>query len=113
MGSEDRMPTGDDTRDATRPTHDSIKDIARPDALGSFRPTHDSIQGIARPDPTNSVALLNTLPRRLSLIQGPPNTSKSCTGEKMAQVLLANKAKAKLEPILCVCYTIHALSMRL
>ena len=72
-----------------------------------------SIQSRTSLDPTQSVALLNTLSRGLSLIQGPPGTGKSYTGEKIIQVLLANKAKADLGPILCVCYTNHALDQLL
>ncbi|KAK5662144.1 hypothetical protein OQA88_8049 [Cercophora sp. LCS_1] len=64
-------------------------------------------------DSTQSAALLNTLCRGLSLIQGPPGTGKSYTGEKIIKVLLENKRKAKLGPILCVCYTNHALDQLL
>ncbi|KAI2622163.1 hypothetical protein GGS26DRAFT_249873 [Hypomontagnella submonticulosa] len=64
-------------------------------------------------DPTQSRALLNTLSRRLALIQGPPGTGKSFTGEKVIKVLLANKDPASLGPILCVCYTNHALDQLL
>ena len=64
-------------------------------------------------DPTQAKALINTLSRGLSLIQGPPGTGKSYTGEKIIRVLLANKKKADLGPILCVCYTNHALDQLL
>ncbi|KAH0600273.1 hypothetical protein MHUMG1_01269 [Metarhizium humberi] len=64
-------------------------------------------------DATQSAALLNTLSREISLIQGPPGTGKSYTGEKIIQVLLGNKKRAKLGPILCVCYTNHALDQLL
>ncbi|KAI0380866.1 hypothetical protein F5Y04DRAFT_93270 [Hypomontagnella monticulosa] len=64
-------------------------------------------------DPTQSRALLNTLSRRLALIQGPPGTGKSFTGEKVIKALLANKQRANLGPILCVCYTNHALDQLL
>ncbi|KAI1370891.1 hypothetical protein F4677DRAFT_339626 [Hypoxylon crocopeplum] len=64
-------------------------------------------------DATQSRALLNTLSRRLALIQGPPGTGKSFTGEKIIKTLLANKAQADLGPILCVCYTNHALDQLL
>ncbi|KAK3935981.1 hypothetical protein QBC46DRAFT_420645 [Diplogelasinospora grovesii] len=64
-------------------------------------------------DPTQAHALLNTLSREISLIQGPPGTGKSYTGEKVIKVLLANKEKARLGPILCVCYTNHALDQLL
>ncbi|KAF5604069.1 hypothetical protein FPCIR_1003 [Fusarium pseudocircinatum] len=64
-------------------------------------------------DPTQSAALLNTLTRELSLIQGPPGTGKSFTGEKIIKVLLESRRKANLGPILCVCYTNHALDQLL
>ncbi|KAK7402461.1 hypothetical protein QQX98_011788 [Neonectria punicea] len=64
-------------------------------------------------DPTQSAGLLNTLSRELSLIQGPPGTGKSYTGEKIVKVLLRSKKTAKLGPILCVCYTNHALDQLL
>ncbi|KAI1449992.1 hypothetical protein F5Y02DRAFT_406546 [Annulohypoxylon stygium] len=64
-------------------------------------------------DLTQSGALLNTLSRKVALIQGPPGTGKSFTGEKIIKVLLANKQQANLGPILCVCYTNHALDQLL
>ncbi|KAF6831583.1 hypothetical protein CMUS01_07283 [Colletotrichum musicola] len=47
-------------------------------------------------------AILNCLNRSFALIQGPPGTGKSYTGEALIKVLLANKSKAKLGPIMCV-----------
>lgn len=64
-------------------------------------------------DMTQSTALLDSLSRCLALVQGPPGTGKSYTGEKLIKVLLANKKAAKLGPILCVCYTNHALDQLL
>lgn len=64
-------------------------------------------------DPTQADSLINTLRREISLIQGPPGTGKSYTGEKLIQVLLANKVKASLGPIICVCFTNHALDQLL
>ncbi|OTB05196.1 hypothetical protein M426DRAFT_320004 [Hypoxylon sp. CI-4A] len=64
-------------------------------------------------DETQSSALLNTLSRKLAIIQGPPGTGKSFTGEKIIKALLANKENARLGPILCVCYTNHALDQLL
>lgn len=64
-------------------------------------------------DLTQSSALLNTMNREFSLIQGPPGTGKSYTGEQIIKVLLANNTKAGLGPILCVCYTNHALDQLL
>ncbi|KAI1808647.1 P-loop containing nucleoside triphosphate hydrolase protein [Daldinia bambusicola] len=64
-------------------------------------------------DEGQAVALLNTLKRSLALIQGPPGTGKSYTGEAIIKVLLANKEQAGIGPILCVCYTNHALDQLL
>ncbi|KAI0505882.1 hypothetical protein F5B22DRAFT_626229 [Xylaria bambusicola] len=64
-------------------------------------------------DETQSLALINSLLRGLALIQGPPGTGKSYTGEKIIKVLLANKERGDLGPILCVCYTNHALDQLL
>ncbi|KAK1712410.1 hypothetical protein BDP67DRAFT_437551 [Colletotrichum lupini] len=64
-------------------------------------------------DRTQSEAILNSLRRSFALIQGPPGTGKSYTGEALIKVLLANKSKAKLGPIMCVCYTNHALDQLL
>ncbi|KAI1385349.1 P-loop containing nucleoside triphosphate hydrolase protein [Hypoxylon trugodes] len=64
-------------------------------------------------DEGQAKALLNALERNLALIQGPPGTGKSYTGEAIIKVILANKEKAKTGPILCVCYTNHALDQLL
>ncbi|KAI1371941.1 P-loop containing nucleoside triphosphate hydrolase protein [Hypoxylon crocopeplum] len=60
-----------------------------------------------------SRALLNALKRGLALIQGPPGTGKSYTGKAIIKVILANKKTARIGPILCVCYTNHALDQLL
>ncbi|KAK6082199.1 nf-x1 finger and helicase domain [Seiridium cupressi] len=64
-------------------------------------------------DETQSRALIDTLTRSLALTQGPPGTGKSFTGEKVIKVLLDNKRRANIGPILCVCYTNHALDQLL
>ncbi|KAJ5611620.1 hypothetical protein N7528_008725 [Penicillium herquei] len=66
-------------------------------------------------DDAQAVALVRTLQRRIGCIQGPPGTGKSYTGVALINVLLANKAKVKtgLGPIVCVCYTNHALDQLL
>ncbi|KAI5863739.1 P-loop containing nucleoside triphosphate hydrolase protein [Durotheca rogersii] len=58
-------------------------------------------------------ALLNALTRSLALIQGPPGTGKSYTGEAIIKVLLGSASRTTLGPILCVCYTNHALDQLL
>lgn len=64
-------------------------------------------------DLTQSRALLCALTQELCLIQGPPGTGKSYTGEKIIKVLLKHKEQTKMGPILCVCYTNHALDQLL
>ncbi|PTU24827.1 hypothetical protein P175DRAFT_0450803 [Aspergillus ochraceoroseus IBT 24754] len=67
-------------------------------------------------DNAQALALVRALQRRVALIQGPPGTGKSYTGVALIRVLLANKRKLKkagLGPIICVCYTNHALDQLL
>ncbi len=64
-------------------------------------------------DPAQADALLNSLNRSLALIQGPPGTGKSFTGVALIKTLLAVQSLAKLGPIICVCYTNHALDQLL
>lgn len=73
----------------------------------------EELAAVSTLDITQSAAVLNTLSRELSLIQGPLGTGKSYTGEKIIKILLGNKEKAKLGPIVCVCYTNHALDQLL
>ncbi|GLA69291.1 hypothetical protein AtubIFM55763_009243 [Aspergillus tubingensis] len=54
-------------------------------------------------------ALIWALRRKIALIQGPPGTGKSYVGLQLARCLLYNKDMLNLGPILCVCYTAHAL----
>ncbi|RPB18740.1 P-loop containing nucleoside triphosphate hydrolase protein [Terfezia boudieri ATCC MYA-4762] len=54
-------------------------------------------------------ALIGGLTRELALIQGPPGTGKSYVGVQLCKILLHNNGKLKLGPIVCVCYTNHAL----
>ncbi|KAF2500633.1 P-loop containing nucleoside triphosphate hydrolase protein [Lophium mytilinum] len=60
-------------------------------------------------DEAQADALVAALSRRLAAIQGPPGTGKSYTGVSLIKVLLANKIRAKLGPILLITYTNHAL----
>ncbi|KAM7212047.1 hypothetical protein V8F06_012579 [Rhypophila decipiens] len=64
-------------------------------------------------DNTQSIALSEALCRELAIIQGPPGTGKSFTGEKLIKTLIANQKRALLGPIICVCYTNHALDQLL
>lgn len=90
-------------------THDGTEFLVSPQHL----PDPKTVESRTSLDITQSSALLNTLSKELSLIQGPPGTGKSYTGEKIIKVLLANKNKCTLGPILCVCYTNHALDQLL
>ncbi|KAK6337594.1 hypothetical protein TWF730_002989 [Orbilia blumenaviensis] len=60
-------------------------------------------------DEGQAQSLVKALSREVGLIQGPPGTGKSFVGTKIVKVLLANKTKANLGPVVCVCYTNHAL----
>jgi AAA domain len=64
-------------------------------------------------DEAQQTAVISALSRKLALIQGPPGTGKSFTGVALIKVLLGNADKAKLGPIVCVCYTNHALDQLL
>ncbi|KAG2420534.1 hypothetical protein HFD88_000146 [Aspergillus terreus] len=66
-------------------------------------------------DDAQASALVHSLQRKIGLIQGPPGTGKSYTGVALIKVLLANKATIRkgLGPIICVCYTNHALDQLL
>lgn len=44
----------------------------------------------------------------VSLIQGPPGTGKTFLGIQLMRVLLSNLGASEL-PVLCVCFTNHAL----
>lgn len=64
-------------------------------------------------DNAQAVAVVNTLQRKIGLIQGPPGTGKSFTGAALIKVVLDNKIRADIGPIICVCYTNHALDQLL
>ncbi|OHE98508.1 hypothetical protein CORC01_06129 [Colletotrichum orchidophilum] len=82
--------------------------------LPSFVPPLKALQNMSRTlDLPFQEAILNSLSTSFAMIQGPPGTGRSYTGEALIKVLLANESKAKLGPILCVCYTNHALDQLL
>ncbi|PYH49757.1 uncharacterized protein BP01DRAFT_331171 [Aspergillus saccharolyticus JOP 1030-1] len=60
-------------------------------------------------DKGQAKALVWALRREIALIQGPPGTGKSYVGIQLAKCLSANREQLELGPILCVCYTAHAL----
>jgi len=64
-------------------------------------------------DDAQASSLVSALTRKLALIQGPPGTGKSYVGINIIKVLLHNAGKARLGPIICVCYTNHALDQLL
>lgn len=47
-------------------------------------------------------ALITGLQNELALIQGPPGTGKSYVGLQLAKVLLANRGRTNIGPIICV-----------
>lgn len=77
-------------------------------------PDIDRLKQKSSLDDAQASALARTIQRQLGLIQGPPGTGKSFTGVALIKVLLANKTKIKnFGPIICVCYTNHALDQLL
>lgn len=72
-------------------------------------------------DDKQALALVRGLSTELALIQGPPGTGKSYVGIAMIKVLLdstsrarkARRQKPDIGPIICVCYTNHALDQLL
>ncbi|KAF3927954.1 hypothetical protein ABW20_dc0108760 [Dactylellina cionopaga] len=58
-------------------------------------------------------ALISAFKHEVALTQGPPGCGKSYVGVKMIGALLANKTRLNLGPILCLCYTDHALDQLL
>ena len=64
-------------------------------------------------DDMQQLSTINALRNCLALIQGPPGTGKSYTGVAIIKALLKNRNAAKLGPIICVCYTNHALDQLL
>uniref|UniRef100_K3X2E8 NF-X1-type domain-containing protein n=1 Tax=Globisporangium ultimum (strain ATCC 200006 / CBS 805.95 / DAOM BR144) TaxID=431595 RepID=K3X2E8_GLOUD len=59
-------------------------------------------------DETQVEAFAAALTQQVCLIQGPPGTGKSYVGTKIVQGIL-NQRHLQIGPILCVCYTNHAL----
>jgi len=57
-------------------------------------------------DDTQLAALKHVLTKELAIVQGPPGTGKTYIGLQATRLLLRNNAPV---PILCVCYTNHAL----
>lgn len=64
-------------------------------------------------DEAQQRAVHHALTNQVSLIQGPPGNGKSYTGIKLIQTLLDNKKAGNLGPIVCVCFTKHALDQLL
>lgn len=57
-------------------------------------------------DDSQLEALKQVLTKEFAIVQGPPGTGKTYIGLQAAKLMLANNAPV---PILCVCYTNHAL----
>ena len=64
-------------------------------------------------DDAQRLSTINALRSCIALIQGPPGTGKSYTGVAIIKALLKNRNAAELGPIICVCYTNHALDQLL
>lgn len=74
---------------------------------------HEKLESTTLLDQAQQTSALHALSSNLALIQGPPGTGKSFTGVAIIQTLLKNRDEADLGPIICVCYTNHALDQLL
>ncbi|KAF8933427.1 hypothetical protein BGZ58_006355 [Dissophora ornata] len=70
-------------------------------------PSHDT--NYKPLDSTQAKALVETLCREVAIISGPPGTGKTKIGVDLMRVLLHNRKAMNCGPILCICYTNHAL----
>ena len=79
----------------------------------------DADKGAGRPamhavDTTQARALKNIFTHNVAIVQGTPGTGKTFVGAKFAQILLENFKQLNLGgPILCVCFTNHAIDAEL
>ncbi len=60
-------------------------------------------------DDAQQLSIINALRSCLALIQGSPGIGKSYIDVAIIKALLENRDATKLGPIICVCYTNHAL----
>jgi len=74
---------------------------------------HEKLERTTVLDRAQQASALHALSSSLALIQGPPGTGKSYTGVAIIKTLLKNRDAADLGPIICVCYTNHALDQLL
>ncbi|KAA6410497.1 MAG: hypothetical protein FRX48_05919 [Lasallia pustulata] len=74
---------------------------------------HTTLRENSTLDDAQQLSTINALRSCLALIQGPPGTGKSYTGVAIIKALVKNRDAAKLGPIICVCYTNHALDQLL
>ncbi|MCJ1396231.1 hypothetical protein MMC18_009120 [Xylographa bjoerkii] len=72
-----------------------------------------NLNGGSTLDEAQQFAVIQALSTELALIQGPPGTGKSYTGVAIIKALIHNRKAADLGPIICVCYTNHALDQLL
>lgn len=60
-------------------------------------------------DESQLSSLRHILTSEVAIVQGPPGTGKTFLGLKAVQIILDSFRQDELGPILCVCYTNHAL----
>ncbi|GAB5368268.1 hypothetical protein AAMO2058_001304500 [Amorphochlora amoebiformis] len=125
----------DEKEDIEDPDRQRDFENARRDLKSVEISSYEKVQGLLRPladkdmlivDPTQADALAASLTSQVSLIQGPPGTGKTYIGVEIVRTLLKNSPGLKpvdweqgvegpdpegkvLYPVLCICYTNHAL----
>ncbi|KAF9431131.1 hypothetical protein BGZ76_000527 [Entomortierella beljakovae] len=75
----------------------------------SIQDTVQALESEGSLDATQSRALVDSLCREIALVQGPPGTGKTRLGVALMRVLLHNRDISRSGPIICICYTNHAL----
>ncbi|RAH81245.1 hypothetical protein BO86DRAFT_448597 [Aspergillus japonicus CBS 114.51] len=99
-------PIADDGTDTSRSSDDPTPSFSLQDDPVWIS---DQLANTTSLDQGQATALVWALRREIALIQGPPGTGKSYVGIQLAKCLSANRDLLDLGPILCVCYTPHAL----
>ncbi|PSK60183.1 NFX1-type zinc finger-containing protein 1 [Elsinoe australis] len=97
----------------------SLSSICKRDATMSFQPNnsspsdHEMLHASSSLDRSQAQTVLDALSRKLAHLQGPPGTGKSFVGVHLVRLLADQKERSALGPIVCVCYTNHALDQLL
>ncbi|PRP78349.1 hypothetical protein PROFUN_11389 [Planoprotostelium fungivorum] len=118
---------------AKKGSSDRVKSALSSITMGDYDRLKEKLKGVRDDillDTTQSISLACALTRKISLIQGPPGTGKTYIGVHLVRTLIQNLSRSEDKrreteypailratddsnerslPILCICYTNHAL----